>query len=94
MLNIIKISNGVLFVLAVAAGGFGAGATWGPDLHRSGAPASTHVEQLAVVTPQPPHTVSWYRAHRDEAKTTNARCDDNPGLAIHSADCLAADMAR
>ena len=41
-----------------------------------------------------PHTRSYYREHVEERKARLKWCDDNPGIARHDNDCLAASAAR
>lgn len=76
-----------IYLACIAAG---AGGTW--YLTKVDSPAPT--PQHAAALPHPARTVSWFKAHPAEARQKNAECDDNPGAAMHDAECINADQAR
>lgn len=76
-----------IYLACIAAG---AGGTW--YLTKATSPALTPQEAAAV--PHAIRTVSWFKAHQAEARQKNAECDDNPGAAMHDAECINADQAR
>jgi hypothetical protein len=76
-----------IYLACIAAG---AGGTW----YLTKASPSVLAHQDAAAVPRPVHTVSWFKAHRAEARQKNAECDDNPGEAMHDVECINADQAR
>jgi hypothetical protein len=76
-----------IYLACVAAG---AGGTL--YLTKAAAPALT--QQDGAAAPHPVRTVSWFKAHKTEARQKNAECDDNPGAAMRDAECINADQAR
>jgi hypothetical protein len=76
-----------IYLACIAAG---AGGTW--YFTKADSPALT--EHDAASVPRPVRTVSWFKAHPAEARRKNAECDDNPGVAMHDAECINADQAR
>lgn len=75
--------------LCLATAGIGAG----------GALYATHAPVITAVAVMPApgretRTVTWYRAHPDEAQRKNAACDNNLGAAMRDDECINADSAR